>query len=83
MEQGTEFSLEHFSAVIAEIFDVSESSLQPETDLSEIIKDSIDLGELSAVLKSRYHAEAKDWELFKTKTSLQEVFGNFEVTKNN
>jgi acyl carrier protein len=78
MEQEKIFSLEQFTAVLAEIFDVAESSLLSSTDLSETIKDSIDLGELAAVLKSRYSVEPKDWELFKINTTVIEVFNNFE-----
>jgi acyl carrier protein len=78
MKQGIHFSVEDFKSIVSEIFNVAESSLQTDTDMAEIIKDSIDLGELAAVLKERHSVEVKDWDSFKVKTSLQDVFNNFE-----
>lgn len=72
------FTIEEFKATLADLFEVNESDLSAEYDLSALIKDSIDLGELVAILKSRYDVEPKNWESFKVETKLQEVFANFE-----
>lgn len=73
-----DFTIDTFKAVLAEVFAVNISDLSDEYDLSLLIKDSIDLGELAAVLKSRYNVDPKNWESFKTETVLQDVFKNFE-----
>jgi acyl carrier protein len=72
------FNIEEFKATIADLFEVNVSDLNGEYDLSVLIKDSIDLGELVAILKSRYGVDPKNWESFKVETKLQEVFANFE-----
>ena len=72
------FGIEDLKKVLSELFEVDEGLLNDSYDLSTLIKDSIDLGELVAVLKNRYSVEPKDWESFKTNTSLIEVFSNFE-----
>lgn len=72
-----QFNIDSFRSVLSELFDVSVSELSEEYDLSQLIKDSIDLGELVAVLASRFAVEPVDWEAFKTKTTLEEVFSNF------
>lgn len=72
------FNIEEFKATIADLFEVNISDLNGEYDLSVLIKDSIDLGELIAILKSRYDVNPKNWESFKVETKLQEVFANFE-----
>lgn len=72
------FSIEELKGVITELFEVDRVLLDDKYDLSTLIKDSIDLGELVATLKSKYSVEPKDWESFKNKTSLIEVFHNFE-----
>jgi acyl carrier protein len=72
------FNIEEFKASIADLFEVNASDLNDEYDLSVLIKDSIDLGELVATLKSRYGVDPKNWESFKVETKLQEVFANFE-----
>jgi acyl carrier protein len=72
-----EFSIHDFKVVLGEIFTIDIQKLTDETDLSQYIKDSIDLGEVVAVLKSRHKVEPKDWNSFKTSTSVKEVFQNF------
>lgn len=71
------FNIEEFKATLADLFEVNVSDLTDEYDLSVLIKDSIDLGELVAILKSRYSVEPKNWESFKVETKLQDVFANF------
>jgi len=72
------FNLEEFKAILANLFEVNMSDLNDEYDLSVLIKDSIDLGELVAILKSRYDVSPKNWESFKVETKLKDVFANFE-----
>ena len=72
------FNIEEFKVTLADLFEVNMSDLNDEYDLSGLIKDSIDLGELVAILKSRYSVEPKNWESFKIETNLQKVFANFE-----
>jgi|AntRauTorckE6833_2_1112554.scaffolds.fasta_scaffold305644_1 acyl carrier protein len=74
----TDFTIDDIRKVLSELFDVGELELDEEYDLSTLIKDSIDLGELVAILKQQYAVEPKDWDGFKTKTTLKEVFNNFE-----
>ncbi len=73
----SEFSIDDFKIVLGEIFSIEIDKLTDGTDLSQHIKDSIDLGEVVAVLKSRYSVEPKDWNAFKTATSVRDVFQNF------
>lgn len=47
---------EEFKAILREIFTIPLScEIENETDLSEYIKDSIDLGEVLAVVRDRYN----------------------------
>lgn len=71
------FTVEEFKATLADLFEISVADLHDDYDLSTLIKDSIDLGELVAILKSRYGVDPKDWESFKVSTKLNEVFANF------
>lgn len=72
-----EFTIEIFKSMLADLFDADVSTITDDYDLAELIKDSIDLGELIATIKAEYHLEPADLELFKTETSLQSVFANF------
>ncbi len=72
------FNIEEFKAVLAELFEVNIIDLTEEYDLTVLIKDSIDLGEFVAILKSRYDVNPKNWESFKLETKLKDVFANFE-----
>lgn len=72
-----EFTIDAFKYVLTDLFEVEKDTLTDNYDLSELIKDSIDLGELVATIKSEYNYEPADWELFKTETSLRSVFTNF------
>jgi len=65
-----------FAAVFSELFEVNEP-LNAQTDLSKYVKDSIDLGELIAVLKERHGVEPQDMQLFKTRTALRDVLAIF------
>lgn len=76
-----EFSIYDFKIVLGEIFEIDIQKLTDETDLSQYIKDSIDLGEVVALLKSRHKVEPKDWNAFKTSTLVKEVFQNFIPSK--
>jgi acyl carrier protein len=51
--------------------------LSPDTDLSLYIRDSIDLGELIAVLKEEYGVVPQDMELFKVHTRFEAVLKIF------
>jgi acyl carrier protein len=73
-----DFHIEEFKGILADLFEVNVSDLNDEYDLAVLIKDSIDLGELVSILKSRYNLEPKNWESFKIETKLKEVFANFE-----
>lgn len=72
-----EFTIDTFKTIIAELFDAEAAILTNDYDLAELIKDSIDLGELIAAVKTEYGLEPADFELFKTETKLQSVFTNF------
>lgn len=72
-----QFDIEKFKDVVSELFEIDKKILHPNYDLSGLIKDSIDLGELVAILKSRYGVEPRNWELFKVETKLEKVFKNF------
>ncbi len=72
------FNIEEFKAALANLFEVRAMDLTEEYDLSVLIKDSIDLGEFVAILKSRYDVNPKNWESFKSETKLKDVFANFE-----
>jgi acyl carrier protein len=54
------------------IFDIQEE-LNESSDLSLYIKDSIDLGELLAVIKNKYTIEPKNKELFRKYKNLGDV----------
>ncbi len=54
------------------IFDIQED-LNESSDLSLYIKDSIDLGELLAVIKNKYTIEPKNKELFRKYKNLGDV----------
>lgn len=72
------FTIQNFKGVLGEIFEVALRDLSDEYDLSLVIKDSMDLGELVAVLKNRYAVEPINWEDFKVRTTVKEVFENFK-----
>lgn len=74
---SNQFDIEKFKGVIAELFEVDKNVLNNDYDLSVLIKDSIDLGELVAILKNRYQVDPKNWESFKIETRLERVFENF------
>lgn len=74
----TDFTLDTFKNVIAELFSVSQADLVESYNLALLIKDSIDLGELVAILKSRYNVNPVHWDAFRTNTTLVEVFNNFK-----
>jgi len=76
-----DFSINEFKVILGEIFTIDIQKLSDETDLYQYIKDSIDLGEVVAVLKSRHRVEPKDWNAFKSCASLREVFQNFTPIK--
>ncbi len=63
------------------IFDIQEE-LNESSDLSLYIKDSIDLGELLAVIKNKYTIEPKNKELFRKYKNLGDVLKviNNEIT---
>ena len=54
------------------IFDIQED-LNESSDLSLYIKESIDLGELLAVIKNKYTIEPKNKELFRKYKNLGDV----------
>lgn len=58
--------------VIQELF-VVPTALTGTSDLAAYIKDSIDLGELIAVVKERYDVAPQDMQLFKTRSTLGDV----------
>ncbi len=63
------------------IFEIQED-LNESSDLSIYIKDSIDLGELLAVVKNKYTIEPKNKELFRKYKTLGDVLKviNNEIT---
>lgn len=63
------------------IFDIQEN-LNESSDLSVYIKDSIDLGELLAVVKNKHTLEPKNKELFRKYKTLGDVLKviNNEIT---
>jgi len=63
---------DEFVRVFESLFSI-ENPLTSETDLSLYIRDSIDLGELIAVLKETYGVTPQDVSLFKTNTQLADV----------
>ena len=67
---------EGFISILEELFAVEEP-LTGDTDLSRYIRDSIDLGELIAVVKERHGVEPADLQAFKTLTALDDVFAIF------
>jgi acyl carrier protein len=77
METSHPFTIEVFTAILVEIFGVQTTPLNPDTDLVGVIKDSIDLGELVAVIKMRHGYEPVSYESFKVHTTVREVFENF------
>lgn len=68
---------EQLAEVIKELF-VVPVPLTAESDLSAYVKDSIDLGELIAVVKERYGAVPQDMQSFKTYTKLGDVAKIFD-----
>lgn len=68
----TKLTNEQLADVIKELFIVP-VPLTAESYLSAYIKDSIDLGEMIAVVKERYGAVPQDMQLFKTYTKLGDV----------
>ena len=67
---------DELSTTIRSLFTVSES-IASDTDLSLYIKDSIDLGELMAVMKEQYGVTVSDVQLFKTHSSFSDVLKIF------
>ena len=67
--------------VLHYIFEIEED-LDDSTDLTIYIKDSIDLGELLAVIKNKYTIEPKNKELFRKYKNLGDVLKviNNEIT---
>ena len=72
-----DFCVDDFKKVLCEIFDV-EDELDNDTNLELYIKDSIDLGELIAILKERHDVSPRDLDKFNENTRLIEVFNNFK-----
>lgn len=69
-------SQENLVAALSELFPVQEQLVEM-SDLAKYIKDSIDLGELVAVIKERHGVTPKDMQLFKTHTRLGDVLKIF------
>lgn len=67
--------------VLEYIFDIQEN-LNDSSDLSLYIKDSIDLGELLAVIKNKHGVEPKNRELFRKYKTLGDILKiiNNEIT---
>ena len=65
-------SAEQLAEVVRELFLV-QGVLDTDSDLSMYVKDSIDLGELIAVVKERYDLAPRDMQLFKLHTALGDV----------
>ncbi len=74
-------TLEELTNVLHYIFEI-EGDLDEVSDLSIYIKDSIDLGELLAVIKNKYAIEPKNKELFRKYKNLGDVLKviNNEIT---
>lgn len=73
----TKLTNEQLAEAIKELF-VVQAPLTAESDLSQYIKDSIDLGELIAVIKERYGAIPQNMQSFKTCTKLEDVAKIFD-----
>ena len=73
--------LEELIKTLRYVFEI-EGDLSESSDLSEYIKDSIDLGELLAVIKNKYAIEVKNKELFRKYKNLDDVLKviNNEIT---
>jgi acyl carrier protein len=69
-------SEEELSTTIKSLFAISEA-ITSDTDLSRYIKDSIDLGELIAVVKEQYDITVSNVQLFKTHSRFSEVLKIF------
>jgi acyl carrier protein len=72
----TEYKLsqENFIHILRNVFQISEEIiLSADTDLSEYIQDSIDLGELLAVLKQEYNITPINPEKFSQYSKLSDV----------
>ncbi len=65
-------TLEEFIATLKILFSI-EDELTEHTDLSLYIRDSIDLGEVIAVLKEDYGVTPQDSTLFKVHTRLGDI----------
>jgi acyl carrier protein len=68
----TKLTNDQLAQVIKELFIVP-VALTAESELSSYVKDSIDLGELIAVVKERYAVVPQDMQLFKTYSKLGDV----------
>jgi len=75
-EKQTKLQIHELASVLKSLFPVTEE-IGPETDLSLYIKDSIDLGELLAVVKERYGVVVVDTQLFKTHSRFSDVLKIF------
>jgi len=65
---------EEFIKVLRDIFSIDlNTDLSKDTDLSQYITDSIDLGELLAVIKQKYNIEPQRPELFSKYSKLDDV----------
>jgi acyl carrier protein len=62
--------------VLQYVFETTQP-MEETTDLSLYIKDSIDLGEVVAVVKNRYSIEPENKDLFRKYTSLKDVLKIF------
>lgn len=67
---------EELSTTIRSLFLVSDN-ITATTDLSQYIKDSIDLGELMAVVKEQYGITVSNVQLFKSYSSFSDVLKIF------
>lgn len=67
---------DQFIKVVRELFSIQET-LTAESDLSPYIKDSIDLGELIAVVKAEYGVTPENLTLFRTHSRLGDVLKIF------
>jgi acyl carrier protein len=72
----TTMTKDQFIEVLKELFSIQEV-LTAESDLSLYIKDSIDLGELVAVLKEEHGVTPQDLSLFKIHSRLEDVWRIF------
>ena len=64
------------ASAIKLLFSVSEE-VESDMDLSQYIKDSIDLGELIAVIKEQYGVSVSNLQLFKTYSRFSDVLKIF------